>query len=258
MPPEPAVKQPIDTILIPLSPERRLNTPGAIPKSKLAEQVVGILKRMILAAGLREGDRLPPERKLAASFGVSRRVIREALDVLVSEGIVAKQQGRGIFLNAFEEHRLRDEPATGVLLFRDRSYLYDVRVAIEMGSACLAAENATEADLADLEAIVDSMLSRIRRKESLAAEDMQFHLSLLRATHTRAFQKLDHLVAEALRLKLYHRPHLFYHSSGAQTVAEHQAIVDALRARDSIRAMLEMYNSLNDLFDGPFFGAGSA
>ena len=110
-----------------------------------------ILKRFILVEGLRKDSYLPSERQLSEAFGVSHRVIREALSTLVGEGIIDKQQGRGTFVKALDPNCLRDEQV--LISINNIVELYRLRSAIEVGAISLAAVYATDEDLAELQKI---------------------------------------------------------------------------------------------------------
>lgn len=64
------------------------------------EQVADDLRRLIVNRSFQVGARLPPETKLSAKYGVSTPTLRDALEVLRAEGLVAKFQGRGNFVSA--------------------------------------------------------------------------------------------------------------------------------------------------------------
>jgi len=225
-----------------------------VSKKTLADEVVAILKRFILANGLHAGDQLPPERSLAASLGVSHRVIREALSVLSGEGIVSKEQGRGVFLNSFDPESLQAKAALSLPVFERMTDSFEVRCALEVGVASIAARHATEEDIAELQAIIDEMTPKHQRGESMASEEIRFHLALLRATHNETLQQLEHLLMECIRFKMYHDPnHLSQSKQNPKTIQEHQAIVDALRTQDSLKAMFEMFSHQKRLLDDPVF-----
>lgn len=216
-----------------------------ISRKTLAEQVVAILKRFILVEALQEGDRLPSERKLAVDLGVSYRVIREAVSRLAGEGIVGKQQGRGIFIRAFDRERLHGQN-DGFPSFYSKTDICTLRCAIEMGAVCLAAEYATEEDLIKLQEIVEFKVPEA--EPSMMGYDIRFHLALLRATHNEILQQLDYLLIEGIRLKVYDNPDRIVAIAPDQlTIAEHRAIVDALRKRDSLKAMVEMYDHMRSM-----------
>ena len=62
------------------------------------EQIVRQIQEAIRDNALSEGDRLPTERELAETFGVSRSVVREAIKVLSAQGLVESRQGSGLYV----------------------------------------------------------------------------------------------------------------------------------------------------------------
>jgi len=126
-------------------------------------------------------------------------VIREGLGILVGEGLVAKEQGRGTFVKAFDCKRLETDPTFPS--FSNRADIYVLRVAVEMAAAGIAAENATDEDLAKLEEIAD--IGEPEVKQGMMAYEMRFHQALLRASHNPTLQQFRDLISESLRLKAY-------------------------------------------------------
>lgn len=225
-----------------------------VSRRTLSQEVVAILKRFILVENLYEGDRLPPERKLATSMGVSHRVVREALSVLNGEGIIVKEQGRGVFIRDFDREILHTdrEAVFGSAIQSSRtqglcqpSDFYELRLAIEVGAIGISARCATEKDLKKLQAIVDRMKPRTESGESLSGDEIEFHLTLLRASHNPVFLQLEDALLECIRFKMYADPDRLTKSlRNPKTLEEHQNIVNALRAGDGKSAVSQMYEHL--------------
>ncbi len=219
-----------------------------VSRETLADQVVFILKRFILAERLNKGDRLPPERTLAANLGVSYRVIREALAVLVGEGAVTREQGRGTFVRTVDTNPLENGHLDVFPSISNRTDIYALRISVEMAAVGIAAENATEEDLAHLKAIAD--FKALDLDQGMMAYEIRFHRALLRATHNPVLQRCADLITEALRLKAYDidspvfGERLSARDSGRIAVAEHREIVNALYARDGEKATAIMYNQM--------------
>lgn len=73
-----------------------------LSRETLTQQATDTLRRFILTEGLKVGDQLPSERDLSESLSVSRNIVREALSVLVAQGLIEKKAGRGIFVRAYD------------------------------------------------------------------------------------------------------------------------------------------------------------
>ena len=70
----------------------------AVPRRRLTEEIAHQIEQLILSGELRVGDRLPPERELAAQLQVSRNILREAVSVLAQKGLVEVQAGSGTYV----------------------------------------------------------------------------------------------------------------------------------------------------------------
>ena len=236
-----------------LEVRRDVNTDQLQPVSRkrLADQVVTILKRFIIVEELESGDRLPPERTLAANLGVSYRVIREALSTLSDEGIVVREQGRGTFVRSMVGDGLANDHLTFFPSIPNRADIYALRIAIEMAAAAIAAENATDEELAELKEIAD--FKERDFGQGMMAYEIRFHRALLRATHNPTLQRFADHVTEALRLKAYdinipvfgerHRTREF----GRDAIAEHLDLVEALCERDGAGATAIMYTQMDSV-----------
>ncbi|MDE2999479.1 MAG: FCD domain-containing protein [Gemmatimonadota bacterium] len=222
-----------------------------VSREKLADQVVTILKRFIYVESLNAGDKLPPERKLAANLGVSYRVIREALSILASEDIVVREQGRGTFVRSTVGMGNGDGHLSVFPSISSRSDIYALRIAVEMAAAALAAENATEEDLSELKSIAD--FKEHDFGQGMMSYEIRFHRALLRATHNPMLKGFEDLIAEALRLKAYdidipvfgerHPTREF----GKVAIAEHRELVDALSKRDGATATAVMFRQMDSV-----------
>ena len=128
-------------------------------KSSSEETAESILS-MIQAHNWQEGHKLPAQRALAESLGVSRPTVREALVILETMGKVDVQPGKGVFLKT----RAQEGMSLSVARRPDRSFIagketqiYQFRHAIEPAIAALVALNATQAQIDDMAAMLDEM-----------------------------------------------------------------------------------------------------
>lgn len=166
----------------------------------LTQQVVDGLIELIGSRPLKAGDPLPPEATLAAEFGVSRPIVREALKALTGMGIIEVLNGRGARVKPltseplrmfFERAMLEDEQAMIELM--------EIRRGIEVQAAGLAAQRRTELDLHELRAIVTSMRAHIREFDQYNDLDLRFHLRLAEAAHNGLIYYLMESIRDVLQ-----------------------------------------------------------
>lgn len=213
--------------------------------TRLAERLAAQLRQFIAGQQLRPGDRLPAERQLAQQLRVSRSSLREALQKLISEGVLVSRRGGGNFIARqqadWSSERLVMPIST--LLADDPGYRYDVleaRIAIESSTAWHAARRATPADKTHIERCYQLMLQVSDRDDpDLAAHsDVRFHLAIAEAAHNlvllQAMRGLFDLLQSSVmqsRQRMYTAPEIFQ-----QLAVQHEAICQAILAGDAERA----------------------
>jgi DNA-binding GntR family transcriptional regulator len=175
------------------------------------------LERMIAAGELRGGDRVN-ESALALKLGMSRGPIREACRTLEQTGVLRSELNRGFFVREITLRQALD--------------IYDVRSKLSGMAGRLAAQNATKAQLRELESLVDRM------DAALAADDLGAYYPLNVEFHTRLIasagnHKLDQLwpTLES-ELHLFRRQGLVMPGSMRASNHEHRRIVAALKKGD--------------------------
>jgi DNA-binding FadR family transcriptional regulator len=220
---------------------------GSIVRINIPDQIAAILRQFILVEDLSEGDQLPSERELARTLGVSHRAVREALGQLAGEGVIRKEHGRGNFVNSLGRDDLVSQLGPFELALPDLGALHEARAAIERGIMHLVAHRATEEDLAALEASIRSMERHARAGESFVADDLGFHLTLLRATENEALHGLQEIITTSVRLHdLWRSPQGLRRNAqpAAHILRAHRAILQALQERDGARACEAMHRHL--------------
>jgi GntR family transcriptional regulator, transcriptional repressor for pyruvate dehydrogenase complex len=165
-----------------------------IRKRSLVERLVAEVRGQITAGRLAEGQQLPTEARMAAEFGVSRPLLREALAELRAEGFVETVNGRGTFVRHPSEADLADAFVRQLQLSGDpeltADHLYEARQAIELCSAALAAERATPELIATLERLLQAMKDSGGDAAAYTAADVGFHVTVARATENPLFPAL--------------------------------------------------------------------
>lgn len=220
------------------------------------EQVVVQLKRAIVSRQLRPGDRLPPESELAARFGVSRQVLREALKVLAASNLITSNRGRagGTFVaHPGTETVARSLAETlQVMLDLDRVSIGEVveaRLTVEVACARIAAQRRTAKDLEAMRRALERASAERTSAEEWLDLDVVFHKAEAASGHNRVLA----LPLAAMHAVVQPRLNrLIYPLLDAEAViAQHRAIYEAIRDRDPDRAermVLRHLDYLRDLY----------
>ncbi len=154
-------------------------------KGRLVDHVADQIEQSIVDGRLEADTRLPSETELAKQFEVSRTVIREAVHMLVTKGLLETRHGVGTTVRPFS----RDVIVSSLSRFLNVQngdvsfdHLHQVRCVLELATAQLAARNATEADVANLKQILSDIELLKDSPEAFAARDADFHRALADAT----------------------------------------------------------------------------
>jgi GntR family transcriptional repressor for pyruvate dehydrogenase complex len=213
-------------------------TPGR--RQRLGDQLYGQILDQIVAGQLAEGERLPSEAQLCEMFGVSRPVVREALQRLRADGLVLARQGSGTFVMARPAARLTSfaAPADIALFLR----CIEVRLPLEGAAAALAAERRTPAQLVRIEEAL-AAFSHSGETAMRPESDMSFHRSIAEAAGNELFVTFLEHVRETLTGFMHVSLSLTRtgpKERAAQVMHEHRQIVEAIRAQDAETARIAM------------------
>lgn len=222
------------------------------PGRGLHGEVVAALGLQIIRGDYPPGSTIDID-SLEPEFGVSKTVIREALRVLGAKGLVDSRPKRGTFVRHRDAWSLLD---TDVMRWRREAQrdddrlladLSEVRDALEPAAARLAAMRRTDEDLEKLDAALDAFAAAGQDISQLVAADLEFHLSLLTATHNELYARLDVVITHALeaRNRIQHHPE----AGWMDPVPDHRAVLDAVRAGDPNAAERAMRFALRDSDD---------
>lgn len=219
---------------------------GELSRSKLSASVFEKLLALILRGQWKEGDRIPPERELSQELGVGRASLREALKALELIGMIDCRIGDGTFV--CERSTFLSRPLlwaiTGSAMTRVDE-LVESRLVLECEIAAFAAARGTDGDVA----LIDAEVRRMRRgsaaAEVLMDADMKFHMGIAAAAHNQillnAVQMIRSLMQQWMLVTL-HVPGV-----GAKVCAQHEAILDCIRAKDTAGARDAMRSHLEDM-----------
>lgn len=212
----------------------------AVEPRRLYRQIADQIAQLISSGEFPAGARLPAERELASSLGVSRASVREAIISLEMGGLVEVRVGTGIFVTA-------PAPQSGAA--RDAGpgpfELLEARRIIEGEIAAAAAAAATRADVELLRQSVEKMEANVENFAVREASDREFHVGIAKATRNGSLE----LVVEGLwdqRAELWGRLQQHYHTPelARKTIRDHAAILAAIAARDCPGARSAMHRHI--------------
>jgi DNA-binding FadR family transcriptional regulator len=207
----------------------------------VVRQLIGIIRERKIAPGAR----LPAEPELADMFGVSRTVVREAMQTLQATGTIRIEQGRGTFL---AENPLAQPFSVWATMNTHRvGELFAVRSILEAEAASLAAGNRTKADLSRMKAALDAGQDGVDSVDWRAtmAADVEFHRAV---TQAAGLALLREMLEVAIPVWIDMTADVARERRRAErlqlTLDEHRAVYDAIKsgdgdaARNAIRAHL--------------------
>lgn len=160
------------------------NIPNQEPsKLPLYEQIANRIEIRITSRDYRSGSRLPSEQKLCEEFGVSRTILREALKLLKERGLIETRTGSGAYATRPEAHNISEVVSRIISLDRiNYEDVFDVRIILEVESAALAAENATQEQLDAIRTVLDELHSTDLTNEERAEKDFEYHFLIAKAS----------------------------------------------------------------------------
>lgn len=208
------------------------------------------LEKLILGGTFSPGDQLPSEVELASLFGVNRSTLREGIRHLESEGLVSRE-GRKRLVITIPDHAELAPRATRSLLMSDVTFkeLWEVARVLEPVSAGLAAQDATEQDLAHLARNIEQMALLIENGKPTGDVDLVFHSLLAETTGNRVLLQAREPIGQLL-YPPFDLIQLQIPQAPMRNLRAHREIHASLVTRDSERATQWMGRHLEDLKRG--------
>ncbi|MBV9785363.1 MAG: FadR family transcriptional regulator [Acidisphaera sp.] len=152
----------------------------------LADKLAGQLRREIVGGRYTPGRKLPTERELSETYGVSRAIVREAMGRLKQDGLVVSRQGAGAFVGDIIAPVFRLDMANGYD-FQDIKNIIELLSAVVSAASGLAAIRRTPAQLALIRRHCEAMDEVIAQGRSGVEEDMAFHRAIIEAAGNPLF-----------------------------------------------------------------------
>ena len=230
----------------------RLLQPQAPPTKNAHGHTVDRIGGAIVAGRYAVGGTLPAEPLLCDEFGVSRTVVREAVKSLAAKGLLVAGPKVGTRVLPSDNWNWFDPDVVGwqTQAGLTREFLRDLqelRRVVEPAAVRMAAERATAADIADIEAAYAGMKQAIERGGDYVANDLKFHQGLLRAGGNRMMVQMSKAIGALLRTSFEVSTALLH--GPASSLPLHRAVLDAVIAHKperAERASLALIDSARD------------
>jgi len=212
----------------------------------LSQVVADRIKTYILENSLKAGDKLPSEKQLIETLGVSRTVVREALKSMETVGLIKIKAGGGIYVDGTSL-----KPVLEQVTFRWKhdgrkmKELLATRRILELGAVELAIERYDLESFDKMDYWNDEMEKAIRAGRLPMEEDYQFHRTLFRATGNETFCELSEVISDFFTS--IRRLHFGKPEDSQQSLEEHRNIVRLIREKDAAGARAEMERHLTPL-----------
>ena len=203
----------------------------------LTDKAITRIRELIQSGELPPGSRLPPEQQLAADLGLSRNLMREAVKALVVARVLEIRRGDGTYVTSLEPAVLLEGLGSAVELLQGDTQLEltEVRRLFEPIATAVAAERMTNATLDELRRHLDAMRAAKDDVELLNRHDAAFHRTVTAATGNQTLTSLlEGISSRTVRARVWRG--MVDGNAAERTVAEHEAIFQALADRDAALA----------------------
>ena len=205
-----------------------------IKKESVRVQVFRQLRDQVLRRAWPPGTKIPSEHELSRTMGVSRVSIREGIQHLVSLGILETRHGEGTFVRELGgEIYFNSLIPLMALDETDIFHVLEYRRIIEKGTAALAAERATDQDLAEMEAAYERMVRSQDDVAEFARADLEFHLVVAKATGNSVLIKVNNVLRSVLSVSMENIVSTLGMSDGLHY---HRLLIEAVQSRSAQEA----------------------
>jgi DNA-binding FadR family transcriptional regulator len=218
------------------------------PGTSLTYGLVEALGHAIVA-GEFDGGGFPTEARVAAQYGASRTVTREAVKMLTAKGLLSARPRHGTVIEPEAAWNLLDPDVLRWLLERKFSLgllrqFTEIRLGIEPMAAALAARKANAEAIARIQAGLARMKAAADGADDPLAADVAFHVAILEATDNMFYRQLNELVNTALHISIRFTNRI---AGRTASIPQHQEVLEAIVRRDSGAAEAGMRKLIVDV-----------
>lgn len=209
-------------------------------KKLLVSQIEEELLRFIQETPVNIGERIPNEFDLSKKFNAGRSTVREAVKSLASKGVLEVRQGAGTFV--LSQSTVEDDPLR-LARYHDKLQLalelFDVRLMIEPEIASLAAQNASDDDIAEIKTLCDEVEQIYLSGNNHVRKDIELHKKIAHSSKNRVVEELIPLIISAVYTFANVTHRLLMH----ETIETHRAVTEAISRHDQTgaRCAMEMH-----------------
>lgn len=217
-----------------------------VNRRSVYEDIVTQIRAMIDRGELAVGDRLPPERRLAEMFSVSRNTVREAIRSLADQGLLESRQGAGTFVGQGDARDFAASFAGAILRGKpELREIFEIRKIVEPEIAGMAARSASPGDVTRLEAILADQERAVAKGEPTDKHDLELHSTLAEASGNSVMRAM----VRALHDELYESRSVGLQSPPRQLASlnAHRAIVSAVKHGHVLQAEKAMREHLEEV-----------
>ena len=226
------------------------------PRGTSSEQIAFEIRRYIAQHGLRPDDRLGTENELAAEFGVSRPTLREALRLLASSHLVraSRGPGGGVFVASTQNEGIGRNLSESIATMLETESvslieLVEARIQLEVPLAGLAAANATDETVAELEAAIAEgrAYRHVQASDEFRLADARFHREIARTAGNELLRAFTGWTLDVLQPLLVARvgPTV----DGNTILRQHRSVLHAIRRRSPAAAQRAMRRHLEYILE---------
>ena len=221
-----------------------------IKPKRISDQVFEQIRELIYKGEFKPGQQILPERELAVSMAVSRTSVRNAINKLVTMGLLEHRQGQGTFVSSPDSRK--GNPLAAAMATEDATLddLLEVRMGLECNAAMLAALRATESDILSLERCLEEMIEALEATDKISTEsDAAFHMAVAFATKNPVLIHLMRNFYDFLFIGIKKNLMHMYEDSATlhEVIKHHKEVLSAIRDHDPERANDAMRNHIRDV-----------
>ncbi len=213
-----------------------------IKRMKVSDEVFEQMQNLLAEGEWKTGERLPSENELAEMFGVSRITVRQALQRLALLGLIETRLGEGSFVKEIEPGNNMNALIPAILFNREEmEQVLEFREIIEVESAKLAAQRATDEDIETLKKLWQKMKESEGKPVKFSQADLAFHMKVGEMTRNDFVIKTQGILRSTLQEAMNENIERMGYEPG---IRYHGEMIKAFEARDSKYALQLMKEHL--------------